>query len=319
MDQADTLRRLMRERLPFESRKTLPDEPGALGIRPAPATPVVTIASGKGGVGKSCLAANLGASLARAGLRILLVDGDMGLANLDILFNVQPQATIEQVLAGQARPQDAILGLEPNLWLLPAASGMIGLRHAEPAPRARAVELFSRLPWEMDLVLVDVGAGISPAVLSLHHPVQHSLVVLTSEPTSLTDAYGLIKLLRRTAGIDRFAIVVNQVADGREGRLVHQRLSDVAARFMADVRLEYLGHWARDEKVIQSVMKRKILLDLDSGAESVPSLELLAKRLRLRCLGELKAGVGESPVGGRLTAGEGMAGFWKTLLAGERV
>src|SRR4051812_43875571 len=126
MDQADTLRRLMQERQPFDDRSEWAEKRGRT-------VPVITIASGKGGVGKTCLAANLGALLARSGLRVLLIDGDFGLANLDILLGVQGGAgsspvTIEQVLAGRARLQDAILGVEPNLWLIPAASGLMDLR-----------------------------------------------------------------------------------------------------------------------------------------------------------------------------------------------
>lgn len=281
MDQADTLRKLMRERFP--------DEDGKPGTEAASAAvPVVTIASGKGGVGKSCLVANLGASLARSGLRVLLVDGDLGLANLDIMLGVRTRATLEQVMSGEATPREALLGLEPNLWLIPSASGLMELRRADLGTRERALSFLDGLPWEMDMILVDAGAGIHADVLSLHHATYHSLVVTTPEPTALTDAYGLIKCLRRASGISRFSLVVNQVADGAEARKAYLGIRDVAARFLPDIRVEYLGHWSHDEKVTQSVMKRKILLDLDPGSASVPSLELLAKHLRLRCLGSAR-------------------------------
>jgi flagellar biosynthesis protein FlhG len=281
-DQADTLRRLMQQKN---------SEPRA-GRTDSKLTPrVMTVASGKGGVGKSCLVANLGTMLARQGLKVLLVDCDFGLANLDIILNVQPAATLEQVLQGEATLQEAVVGVEPGLWLIPSVSGVIdGLlqsqnisktefRGADSSTRDRLAHLFSEFPWEMDLILLDVGAGIHQNVLSLHHTSFETTIVITPEPTSLTDAYGLIKVLKMQVGIRRAGVIVNQVADGREGSRVFQKLNDVANRFM-DVQLEYIGHWQKDEKVTQSVLKRKILIDLDEGALSVPSLNLLTKRIQ---------------------------------------
>jgi flagellar biosynthesis protein FlhG len=185
----------------------------------------------------------------------------------------------------------------------------------------------------MDFILLDIGAGIQENVLSLHHPSFESLVMLTPEPTSLTDAYGLIKLLRRHSGISNAGVIVNQVTDGREGQLAFQRLRDVSAKFI-DVKLDYMGHWNRDEKITQSVMKRKILLDWNSGSVSpaVASLELIAKRLRSKLLGKYlassddKNGQTRFLWGNRirssqpLTTGEqsgNTAGFFRTLLTGS--
>jgi flagellar biosynthesis protein FlhG len=279
MDQADTLRRLMEERQSkvqnTKPRKYRSHDDGRPGPR------VLTVASGKGGVGKSCFVANMGTMLARQGFKVLLVDCDFGLANLDIILNVQPSATLEQVLDGTATIQEAVVGVEPNLWLIPAVSGLMDgvLKTEDALNRERLLDLLERFPWEMDFILMDIGAGIQPNVLSLHHPTFESLVVITPEPTSLTDAYGLIKMLKRHVGITRANVIVNQVTDGREGVRVFQRLNDVAKRFI-DVELEYIGHWQKDEKITEAVIKRKILLDLNEGALSVPSLKLLAKRVQ---------------------------------------
>ena len=237
MDQADTLRRLMERRQAVSTS------------REARSTPVFTFSSGKGGVGKSSVAANLGTILARSGLRVLLVDGDFGLANLDLLLGVNSSITLEEVLAGEARIQDAVIGVEPNLWLLPSSAGLLEARDAPLGVRERLVRLFDAMPLgEMDAILVDIGAGIQANVLSLHSPTFHSFIVLTPEPTSLTDAYGLIKLLRRHCGITEVSVIVNQVTDGREAREVYQKLRDVAARFI-DVRIDYLGHWDQTKKI----------------------------------------------------------------------
>ena len=266
----------------MQQRQTHPRRAAGPAARSLPK--VITIASGKGGVGKSCFTATLGSWLAREGQRVLLVDGDFGLANLDILLNVQPVATLEQVLRGNATLQEAIVGVERNLWLIPAASGLMDYKGADASTRQNLIGVFEQCPWEMDFVLIDGGAGVQENVLSLHRPEFESVVMLTPEPTALTDAYGLIKMLRRESGIRRASVVVNQVTDGREGTQAFQKLKEVAARFV-DVQLEYLGHWQRDEKVGEAVMKRKILLDLNPGESSpvsVPSLQVLAKRFQLK-------------------------------------
>ncbi len=270
MDQADTLRRLMRERA-GDSRQ---DEEGV----PVHCPQVLTVASGKGGVGKSCLVANLGTRLARQGLRVLIVDGDFGLANLDLLFGVQVEATLENVLQGHAPIQDALVGIEPNLWLLPSASGLMSARGWGLPDRERLLRMLEQCPWEMDIILIDAGAGIHDSVLELHSPAYRSLLVLTPEPTSLADAYALVKCLRRSMQVSRFEVVVNQASDGREAQATFQKLKDIASRFL-DVELVYLGHLSRDEKIIQSVMKRKILLDLDGECAAAKCIDLIAKRL----------------------------------------
>ena len=326
-DQADTLRRLMQQR----DRDSVHPE--------GPTARVFTVSSGKGGVGKSCLVANLGALLARQGLRVLLVDGDSGLANLDILLGLphDHRATLEQVIDGKARIRDAIVGVEPNLWLIPSASGLHDIRQSGPETRMRLMRVFEECPWEMDVILVDVGAGIGSGVLSLMSPAFESLVVVTPEPTSIADAYSLIKMARIQAGVSRFSLVVNQVTDERQGLAVHQKLKDVAKRFISngvygELELEYLGHWMKNEKITQSVMKRKILLDLDEGAASRACLELLAKRVSAKCQAvqgrrsglcsdpfEVPAheasGLASMPGVSGMHKGSGnTAGFWRTLL-----
>jgi flagellar biosynthesis protein FlhG len=310
MDQANTLRKIMQNR---NGQKA--SAPPMIGPQ------VITVSSGKGGVGKSSFVANVGTKLARDGLRVLLVDGDLGLANLDILLGVQATATLEDVLSGRAPLQQSIVGVEQNLWLIPSASGFLNARSADANTRSKLISLFDNCPWEMDVILIDLGAGIQDNVLSLHNPTYLSTVMLTSEPTSFTDAFGLIKLLRREVGISTVNIIVNQVTDGREGQQIFQKLKDVASRFI-DVQLDYLGHWQKDEKITQSVMKRKILLDLDQGAPSIPSLELLAKRLKSKCT-ETSTHLAANEALINLKNGKGFelkpltgntAGFWRTLL-----
>ena len=210
------------------------------------------------------------------------------------------------------------MGVEPNLSADPAASGCTSdLKQSGPETRLRLLEIFSDCPWEMDVILVDVGAGIGNNVLSLHHPSFESLIVMTPEPTSFTDGYSLIKLLRRQVGIQRFSIAVNQVTDGRHGLSVFQKLKEVAGRF-TDAELEYLGHCPRDEKIVMSVLKRKILIDLDQGAPSVACLELLAKRIIAKCQqNQTSRGIRFQEETARAAPGN-TTKFWRTLLGEVR-
>jgi flagellar biosynthesis protein FlhG len=257
----------------------------------------------------------------------MLVDGDFGLANLDIMLGVQPVATLEQVLAGEARLQDAVIGVEPNLWLVPAASGVMNVRQSDLPTRQKIARLFDNCPWEMDVIIMDVGAGIQSNVLSLHSPAFKSVIVLTPEPTSLTDAYGLIKTLRRNTAVAEFHVLVNQVTDAREAKATFQRLKDVADRFI-DVRIEFLGHCERDEKITQAVMNRKILLDWN-GSESgaVRSLRSLAMNVQEKFLeptlakNELER-ESDTDLESSLSVGSlvgNTARFWRTLLVPDSV
>ncbi len=273
-DQADTLRKLMQQREGAEASVQILESD-----TPSPGPIVLSVASGKGGVGKSCLVANLATTLARAQVRVMVVDCDYGLANLDILFGVQAEATVDQVLAGEARMQDALVGVEPNLWLLPSASGVLRARTRNWCERERVLSMLEGCPWEMDVIILDAGAGIHDSVLDLHSPSFRSLLVVTPEPTSLADGYALIKKLRQVSGTTRFEVVVNQVQDAREAQAVYQKLRDTASRFL-DVEVAYLGHLARDEKIAQSVRKRKILVDWEPGAAFSKCIGLISKRIQ---------------------------------------
>jgi flagellar biosynthesis protein FlhG len=204
---------------------------------------------------------------------------------------------------------------------MPASSGLMDARKWDDQARARLASMLENFPWEMDAVLIDAGAGIQENVLSLHNPGYQSMLVLTPDPASMTDAYGLIKLLRRRQGITEVSVIVNQVTDGRQAQGIFQRLQEVVGKFL-DVQLSYLGHCPRDEKIQQSVMKRKTLLDLYPEAQAASCLELLAKRLKSeriasdggRAVALHPGRFREEPA---LVAPRNGAGFWMSLLSGE--
>lgn len=304
-DQADTLRKLMRDR-----ERGAQDPSAQSGYFPQ----VITIASGREGVGKTCLTANLGLAFARSGLKVILVncspEGSREQANLDDLLQCKKGALGRKTLSGLLEPpefKNRVLWAETNLWFLPASAGLNEIRSIDSKDRESVLSSLGTLPVVADVILVDAGAGLEPNVISLHHPENESVIVLTPDSQTLCDSSKLIRQVRRRRGVGRVTVIVNRVTDGREGRKVFQNFQGLSDQFM-DVDLEYLGHWEQDEKVSQSVEKRRILLDLDPEAPSASCIKLLAKRLRSKCMDG-----GESA---HLAPGN-TARFWKTLLCEE--
>jgi flagellar biosynthesis protein FlhG len=276
MDQASTLRTLMRARRAFSGGGSpagkVSGQGDLVGARMLRGARTLTFSSGKGGVGKSTLAANLGALLARQGHKVLLVDGDFGLANLDLILGISTSlasqgARLEEVIDGHARIQDAWVGVAPHLWLLPAASGLGQSFESRLDLEARLERLLTQMPWEMDFILIDAGAGQGENVQSLHLKSSESVIVLTPEPTSIADAYSLMKLLILQKRVCRFKILVNQVADARQALQAYHRLEGVVRRFLG-VEIEFLGHVPRDERIAYSVMQKRLYVDLPWSEES---------------------------------------------------
>jgi flagellar biosynthesis protein FlhG len=224
----------------------------------------IAITSGKGGVGKTCLTANLGWALVKAGRRVLVLDADLGLANLDILLNLNPIATLHDVIAGTHRLEEVILEGPGGLLVLPAGSGMADYSRLTSGLRERLPEVIERLSQDHDYLLLDSGAGISDVVLYIASLAQEVLMVATPEPTSLADAYATIKVMALQQERTVFSLVMNQVPKERDGQALVDQLQQVANRFIRDalgrsVSLAYLGAIPADPAVERSVCKRQLL------------------------------------------------------------
>ncbi len=193
---------------------------------------VIAVASGKGGVGKTNIAANLAISLARRGRRVVLVDADLGTANADVLLNVQAPFDLSHVLNGRKSIDDIAVAVQPRLRLIAGASGLTAVADLSPFDRQRLIQQLACLETQADFILLDCGAGISQNVLAFTQSADELLVVTTPEPTALTDAYALVKVLSRAPRTPPTRLVVNQVATLQEGRLVAERIASVAARFL---------------------------------------------------------------------------------------
>jgi len=257
---------------------------GTLEASRAAARKVTAITSGKGGVGKTFLAANLAAALARQGQRVLVLDADLGLANLDVVLNLFPKVTLHEVFAGKCKLEEAIVAAPGGFSVLLAGSGMVEYSRMTPELRDQLRDVLNQVAPRFDQVLLDTGAGISDVVLytvSLAHRV---IVVATPEPTSLTDAYATIKVLATTQQRRRISLVVNQARRPGDGRVVRQQLQQVVDRYVSPgldspIQIDLLGELPNDSAVRDAVLRRQLLVETLPGAPAAVAVGQLATRL----------------------------------------
>ena len=221
---------------------------------------VIAVTGGKGGVGKTNVSVNLSLALADLGRRVLLMDADLGLANIDVMLGLRVQRNLSHVLSGECTLDDIIVEGPYGLMIIPATSGTQSMVELKPAEHAGLIRAFSDMKTPIDVLLVDTAAGISDMVLSFSRAAQDIMVVVCDEPTSITDAYALIKLLSREYGVFRFKVVANMVRSLREGQELFSKLTRVTDRFL-DASLELVACIPYDNNVRQSVKKQKVIVD----------------------------------------------------------
>ncbi|MBI3557075.1 MAG: MinD/ParA family protein [Deltaproteobacteria bacterium] len=260
---------------------------------------VISVTSGKGGVGKTNVVANLAVQLQKLGSQVLVLDGDFGLANLNIVMGLDAKATISDVVSGDKDLSDIILTGPHGVRVIPASSGIFRMTQLSLAEKTILMERLEAAPVPFDTLIIDTGAGINSDVAYLNAAATEVLVVATPEPTSIADAYALMKVMSQEYRVKRFKLLVNMVDDAREALSVYNNLMTVSDRFL-NIHIDFLGHILDDKRVSQSVMARKVVCEAWPDTPASRCFEAVAKTLR------------ESPAKSELTGN--VQFFWRTLL-----
>ncbi len=241
---------------------------------------VIAVTSGKGGVGKSNIVVNLGLALARQGLKVLLIDADLGLANLDILLGLTARFTIDDVLSLKQPLSGAILAGPEGVMVLPAASGIADLAELDESRKILLLDELDHYAASLDVVLIDTGAGISRNVIFFNLASKERILVANNQPTSITDAYAMIKVLATQHGERHFKLLVNGLTRPQEAEVVYRTLLTVTERFLGhEIHLEYLGFIPHDDSIPKAVMRQQPVLALYPQAPASQSFTRIAERL----------------------------------------
>ena len=236
---------------------------------------VVAVTGGKGGVGKTNVCVNLGLALTHMDRRVTLLDADLGLANVDVLLGLKPRHTLKDVLDANCSMREVVINGPESLKVVPAASGLREMVKLGPREHAGLISAFSEIAHNMDVLLIDTAAGISDEVVSFLCAAQEVLVVVCNEPTSITDAYALIKILGQDYGLNKVRVVANMVRNDEDGETVFAKLQNVTDRFL-DIALLYAGAVPFDDQLRRAVQKQKAVLELYPAAKSSKAFRRLA-------------------------------------------
>ncbi len=274
-DQAETLRAMSNE---FEVKKQFITS-GGKAVR------VISVTSGKGGVGKTLCVANMAIVMAGQGYRVLVIDADLGLANIDLHFGLNPKFNLNHFFAGEKKLQEILVEAKERITILPAGSGIQQYTHLVSDQKVHLMEEIDLLHDRFDVVLIDTESGISENVTYFNLAAQIIIVITTPDPTALSDAYALMKLLSTQYKEKRFKLIVNSVVSENEALDVYYKLTLVSSRFI-DISVDFLGGIPMDRRFTDSVRKQKTLVELFPGskpslafAEIIENIELESEQL----------------------------------------
>jgi flagellar biosynthesis protein FlhG len=285
MDQAETLRREV-------------EDEGEHNIR------VLSVTSGKGGMGKTNTVANLAVSFSKMGKRVLILDADLALGNIDVLFGVLPQFTLEDVLSGQKHLTDIIVRGPCGIQILPTGSGTDEMAELTPDQKIHLISELDQLEKSFDIFLIDTAAGISSNVLYFNAAAQEIIVIASAEPTSLTDAYAIMKVLSKRYQVKRFRLLVNMVYTEQEAKEVFRKLTLVTDRFL-NITIDYVGFIPYDGYLKLAVSQQRAVVDIYPNAKCSQNYMRVAHQV-------LQWPIPTDPTGS-------VQFFWRKLLAVESV
>ena len=265
VDQAETLRSLSDHLAASEKTAT----------RRGGSTHVFSITSGKGGVGKTAVVSNVAVALAGLGRRVLIIDADLGLANIDVVFGLAPRYNLNHFFAGEQSLDTIMLEGPGGIKILPAGSGVQKFTRLDSQMKMRFLDDLDSLHGDFDVVLIDTEAGISENVTYFNAAAQDILVVTTPEPTAITDAYALMKLLSTQYHEKRFNLIVNSVRDNDEALDVYRKLTMVSSRYL-DISIDFVGGIPFDRRMHESVRRQKVMVELYPGTKTSTAFQSIA-------------------------------------------
>ena len=272
-----------------ESRNNLPDQAETLRSLNAQSetvsderllTRVISVTSGKGGVGKTAVVANIAVSLAKKGNRVLILDADLGLANIDVVFGLTPAYNLNHFFSGDQDLLSVMVDGPDGIKILPAGSGLQHFIRLDTDQKLRLLEGLETIPERFDYVLIDTEAGISENVTYFNTAAHEILVVTTPEPTALTDAYALMKLLSTQFHEKQFNLIVNMVQSDNDALDVYRKLTMVSNRYL-DISIDFLGSIPADKQMNDCIRKQKVISDLFPSSKIGNAFEALADRITL--------------------------------------
>ncbi len=249
MDQATKLRELINNRRRHSKELEIISNKGK-------DTRIICVTSGKGGVGKTNFTINLGMELSKLGQRVVIIDADLGLANIDVILGTVPKYTLLDIIHSDKSIEEVIMNGPNNIQIISGGSGVLELVDMPPASIQSLIEKFDSINNYADIILIDTGAGLSSSVLSFVLSAQEVIVVTTPEPTSITDAYAMIKTINLKEKNKKIKVIINRVENITEGDIAFEKLSNAAKRFLS-MELEKLGYVLDDSNVSRSVKKQR--------------------------------------------------------------
>ncbi len=242
-------------------------------------TSVLCFSSGKGGVGKTSIVTNLAFAVSQLGKSVLIVDADLGLANVDVMLGITPKYSIQHLFSGQKSLSEIIMTGPGGIRLLPASSGIQELCNLDESEKLFLLNEFDNLDYPVDIMLIDNAAGISDTVMYFNIAAQKRVIVLTPEPTSITDAYALIKVLSQKYKVEEFFIVVNWANSKQEAKKIFKQLTQVADKFLGFLSFHYLGYIPKDMSIPKSVRQQRPALELFPDSKASQEIRQLAENI----------------------------------------
>ena len=240
---------------------------------------VIAVTSGKGGVGKTNLVGNMAVTLSRMGKRVVIIDADVGLANVDIIFNLRPEYNIRHIINAEKTLSQVMVTSNHGIKILPGGSGFADLTQLNEGEKLNLLSEFEILSDQADIIFVDTGAGISSNVLYFNSACDECIVIATREPTSITDAYAMIKVLSGDYGTKYFKLIVNMVDSAAQAKKVYASLSAALDKYLNNVVLEYIGHIPFDKQLQTAVQQRGLIMDSFPDAMAAKAIENIALNL----------------------------------------